>query len=157
MSLIVVIRGNLLESDCSVMAHQCNCFSTMGAGIAKQFAAKWPEVAAADSAFRPNDPTGKLGKVSHALVKNDTVIVYNLYGQYNYGRGKQQTNYQALESAVRMMLDELKQLGNMFYQLKIGVPYGMGCGLAGGDWNVVSGTLQSIAEEYGIKIYAYQL
>lgn len=152
-----VVNGNLLESDCAVMAHQCNCFSTMGAGIAKQFAQKWPAVANADKNFMPKDSTGKLGKCSSALVANDKVLVYNLYGQYNYGRGTQQTNYDALEKSLRMMIDELKQLGNLFYKLKIGVPYAMGCGLAGGDWNVVSGILTKVSDEHGIKIYAYKL
>lgn len=154
---LVYVRGNLLESDCSVMMHQTNCFEVMGAGIAKQFALKWPAVSFADKAFMPKNPTGKLGKCSRALVNDDKVIVFNLYGQYRYGREKQQTNYQALESAVRMMIDELKQLGNMFYKLKFGVPYRMGAGNAGGDWNVIEAMLDRVSDEHGIKFYVYQL
>jgi O-acetyl-ADP-ribose deacetylase (regulator of RNase III) len=153
---LLTVKGNLLDSDCQVMMHQCNCFSTMGAGIAKQFAQKWPEVSQADKAFMPYNPTGKLGQVSRALVAHSSVFVYNLYGQYNYGTGKQQTNYEALNSAIRKMLEELKQLP-MFTDLKMGLPYGMGCGLAGGDWKIVSAMLEKISAEYGVDFYAYQL
>lgn len=45
-------RGDLVQMadqgqfDCIV--HGCNCFRTMGAGIARQIAQKWPEAAEAD-------------------------------------------------------------------------------------------------------------
>ena len=35
---------NLLESDCDVIIHCCNCFNTMGAGIAKAIADKYKGV-----------------------------------------------------------------------------------------------------------------
>jgi O-acetyl-ADP-ribose deacetylase (regulator of RNase III) len=154
--MLKVVDGNLLLSNCQVMAHQANCFSTMGAGIAKQIAVKWPAVVKADSDYYPTAPFDKLGKVSRALVEGDKLMIYNLYGQYNYGAGKQQTNYEALTRAVRMMFEELKQLP-MFKQLRIGVPYGMGCGLAGGNWTTVQGILNDLSNEYGVDIYAYRL
>ena len=45
------LKGNLLnsfEKDFNVILHGCNCFSTMGAGIAKQIAEKYPEAYRAD-------------------------------------------------------------------------------------------------------------
>lgn len=31
---IIYVKGNLLNSDCNVICHGCNCFNIFGAGIA---------------------------------------------------------------------------------------------------------------------------
>lgn len=63
------------------------------------------------------------------------------------------TNYQALESAVRSLLKKLQKLE----RVKLGMPYGIGCGLAGGDWNIVYSMLSRLSDEYGIDIHLYKL
>ena len=37
-----IIKGDLLKSDVPAIIHQCNCFHTMGGGIAVQIASKYP-------------------------------------------------------------------------------------------------------------------
>jgi O-acetyl-ADP-ribose deacetylase (regulator of RNase III) len=32
--MLKIINGNLLDSDCQYIAHQCNCYSRRGAGLA---------------------------------------------------------------------------------------------------------------------------
>src|SRR5262249_59439701 len=32
--MLKIISGNLLDSDCQYIAHQCNCYSRRGAGLA---------------------------------------------------------------------------------------------------------------------------
>jgi O-acetyl-ADP-ribose deacetylase (regulator of RNase III) len=32
--MLKIIAGNLLDSDCQYIAHQCNCYSRRGAGLA---------------------------------------------------------------------------------------------------------------------------
>jgi O-acetyl-ADP-ribose deacetylase (regulator of RNase III) len=154
---LVVVKGNLLTSDCTVLAHQANCYSTMGAGIAKQIKDRWPEVFAADRSYPAPVGAKRLGKVSHALVDNNTRLVFNLYGQLAYGAGKKQTDYVALESAFSEMLKQLSLAGERFFSMKIGVPMGMGAGLAGGDWNIISEMLDRVSTQYGVNVYAYKL
>lgn len=38
----------------------------------------------------------------------------------------------------------------------IGFPYKIGCGLAGGDWDVVSAIIEREFEGYEVEIYEYE-
>ena len=41
--------------------------------------------------------------------------------------------------------------------IKIGIPYKIGCGLAGGDWGEVEKMLQKLSDEHKQDIYLYKL
>lgn len=149
--MLIYEKGDLLKSDCTIIMHQANCFSTMGAGIAKLIAELYPEAEIADREYI-GKPEDKLGKFSFATVKNITIV--NLYGQFHYGRGKQ-TNYKMLEKAINDFIEFAKE--NKINMDKIGVPYKMGCGLAGGDWAIVEKILFEQSEKHNLNIYIYQL
>lgn len=147
--MITIIKGDLLKSDCDVIIHQANCFATMRSGIAKQIVAKYPQVAVVDKNFKvPIGSRNRLGTYSGFKTSNDVTIV-NMYSQYNYGRGKLQTDYQAMEKAfVKIMLEVNGK--------KVGLPYQIGCGLAGGDWEIVYNLLEKVSNELGRDIYLYK-
>ena len=79
-----IVTGDLiklaLEGNFDVIIHGCNCFGTMGAGIAKTIKAEFPEAYKADLATEKGDKS-KLGTYSTAKVtKNGHVItVVNAY------------------------------------------------------------------------------
>lgn len=155
--MLIDKKGDLLKSDCTVIMHQANCFSTMGAGIAKSIAKLYPEAAIADKGYQ-GEPKEKLGKFSMATVGKVTIV--NLYGQFHFGAGKKQTNYEMLEKAMNRFFEfviKLNQKNNNINLEKIGVPYKMGCGLAGGDWNVVKEILEKQSEKHKVDIYIYEL
>lgn len=144
--------GDLLKSDCTVIMHQANCFKTMGAGIAKSICQLYPSANKADKDY-PFVRKQRLGKFSHAIVNNITIV--NLYGQYFYGVGKQ-TNYKALENAIDLFLTHAKNDININLS-KVGVPYRIGAGLAGGNWDLIKGILDRQSNKHGINIYIYKL
>lgn len=148
--MIIHKKGNLLTSDCKVIMHQANCFSIMGAGIAKTIADIYPAAKKADVKF-PHPPEERLGKYSLANTKNKTIV--NLYGQYKIGKGLQ-TDYVALEESINSFLTQAKKDNSEIG--KVGVPYLMGCGLAGGDWEVVLEILRKQSEKHGVDIYTYE-
>lgn len=149
-NMIHIQRGDLLQSDCTVIAYQCNCFATMGAGIAKQIKQRYPEAYGSDRRFPiPIGSRKRLGHFSKAQVGDR--LIYNLYGQYRYGRGKQ-TELSMLENPVHSMLEDLRQ-----HEGKIGFPYGMGAGLAGGDWNEIEKMLERCSEEFKRDLFFVQL
>ncbi|MFT9847790.1 macro domain-containing protein [Aneurinibacillus sp. REN35] len=152
--MLHVVKGNLLTSDCTVIGHQCNCFSTMGAGIAKQIKAMFPQVYKADQEF-PLEPKERLGKMSFAEIPNG--YFFNLYGQFHYGTDKKQTDYEALASALTLMQQQIEIIKQerSEMQVKIGFPFGMGCGLAGGDWSIVEKMIARVFDGY--DVYLYQL
>ncbi|MCI0660303.1 MAG: hypothetical protein L0220_04445 [Acidobacteria bacterium] len=40
--MLKIIYGNLLDSDCQYVAHQCNCYSRSGAGLASTIFKAFP-------------------------------------------------------------------------------------------------------------------
>lgn len=144
------IEGNLItlakSGTFDVIAHGCNCFCTMGAGIAPQMAYNF----GADNLPLEDDvyagDIDKLGRIDcmglidrkkdvhfsdiENAKKGDLVIV-NAYTQYGFGRNHEggsqiPLDYEALTLCMRKM--------NVVFKGKhIGLPYVIGCGLAGGD------------------------
>lgn len=153
--MIHITHGDLLESDCTIIGHQANCFSTMKSGIAKQIVKRYPIVAEADLQY-PLPPKARLGKHSFVRV-SDQRFVMNLYGQYFYGHGQVHTEYQALSSSLGYMMEDVLRLKQTGFPVKIGLPYKIGCGLAGGDWDRVLDILISTSEHFHEDLYLYKL
>lgn len=152
--------GNVFESDCTIIMHQANCFTTMGAGIAKEVKMRHPEAFEADVKFGiPRGSRERLGKHSFAWSPDQTRLIVNLYGQHRYGRDKKYTEedklFMSIEHAFLKILD-LKQRRPDF-RVKVGMPYKIGCNLAGGNWTVVSEGIENLAIKHGIPVYFYRL
>ena len=143
MGRYIVTDGDLVRAkDIDIFVHQCNCFATMGAGIAKQIAAAYPEVKEADKQnFKKKGAYGQLGTILPVCCHDRRVCV-NMYSQFHYGKGKQ-TDYEAFSKCLR----ELTWFAKDRPEKIIGFPYGIGCGLAGGDWNVVEEMLREFSEK----------
>ena len=148
--MIVYVQGNLLTSDCDVIAHGCNCFNTWGAGIARQMRIAHKEAFEEDWKTRRGD-AGKLGTFTTAVSHGRRV--FNLYTQYAYGNSTRHCDYEAIRSsfeAMRAYLDGWNETSSV----KIGIPK-IGCGLAGGDWDIVKLIVEDVF--IGVDIYVYSL
>lgn len=119
--------------EIDILCHGCNCFATMGAGVAKQIAEVFPEAYEADRKDSRYSHV-KLGSYSH--YSYDHVRVVNLYTQYRYGRNKAHAEYAAIKSALTEMIDDFDMRDReVFYQVGM---VKIGCGLGGLDWDIVS-------------------
>lgn len=149
--MITEVTGDIFNNlELDAIAHQCNCFHTMGGGIARIIAQKYPLALEADkrTAYGSKD---KLGDVSTALVQHEldnskNIVIFNCYSQYNFGGGVQ-THY----DSVRKVFNFIKTIGEQTLflvgsvgPLTLGIPYGYGCGLAGGDWTIVRGIIDEV-------------
>ena len=126
------VAGDLIEmaknKEFDVIIHGCNCFNTMGAGIALQIKRNFKAAYEADQQTKKGDKK-KLGTYTSAEV--DGIIIVNAYTQFRYSAGKvDNINY----TAVRQVMRKIKQ---DFSGKRIGYPM-IGGGLAGGDWNIIS-------------------
>ena len=146
MSLSYKVRS-LIEAfkdgEVNVIAHQANCFNKMGSGIAPQIAKAFPKAKEADDNTVKGDHR-KLGSVSRANVSEG--YIYNLYGQYYPGKN---TDYAALRQALRHMASQLYLLKG---SAKIGLPK-IGCGIGGGDWEIVSDIIKEELSGFEVIIY----
>ena len=83
--MIKYIEGDLIKLAQSgafeVIGHCCNCYNTMGAGIAPQIKKAFQEAYAVDCETIAGDET-KLGTISYTTESKP--IVVNLYGQFDF-------------------------------------------------------------------------
>jgi O-acetyl-ADP-ribose deacetylase (regulator of RNase III) len=137
--MIHEIDANLLEHPLDGFMHQCNCFHTMGSGIAKRIREKYPEAYKADIFHGRKGDMSRLGSFSTVKAHDDKQI-YNMYGQYNFGLEKRQTNYEAVYKGL-LAIREHTIANNI---KKLGLPRNMGCKLGGGSWLVVRAMIEDV-------------
>lgn len=123
-----------------VIIHGCNCFHTMGAGIAKQIKKEFPEAYKADKENSLYGDRDKLGKYTCARIIRGNVAfdVINAYTQYRWSRISKQVDYDAIRNIFKLI--KINYTGK-----RIGFPM-IGCSLAGGDWNIVSAIIDEELE-----------
>lgn len=126
-----------------IIGHGCNCFNTMGAGIAKQIAINFPENEVIDKKTEYGDKN-KLGTVQIHMYKvrdrnwrqgfSKDLAVANMYTQYEYYSKSKKVcvDYEAIEKCLVSLIDICKENN----WSTIGIPK-IGAGLAGGDWNKI--------------------
>lgn len=134
---IVYIEGDLIklakEGMFDIIAHGCNCMCTMGAGIARQIAEEWPEVARRDKLTTPGDKR-KLGTISPVFVEQGDLIVVNMYTQLGFGAGLQ-VDYTAIDLAFSHLTTYTRHfMHEEGFLPEVGIPK-IGAGLGGGDWD----------------------
>ena len=138
------VNGNLLNYNRGIIGHQVNCQLVMGAGLAKQIRAKYPKVFDEyKKIFGKISLNKRLGKCQIVEIETGTLYVANLFGQVNYlPRHTTHTDHIAITRALRQMAwwrDRV--MGSTF---PIYLPYGLGCGLAGGNWNQILATIKDV-------------
>lgn len=145
--MLYEVTGDLLADGAyNIICHQTNCMGIMGAGLAKKIADKYPVVQSRNKDWcRKN----VLGTILPVWLENDKYCV-NIYGQYSYGRKGRYTDYEALRAALNNFA---KRVNSMPADYKIAFPHKIGCGLAGGDWNVVRPMLVAFANKVKQDVY----
>ena len=135
--MLQVIDGDITELQEGVVCHQVNCMNAFGAGLAGQIAKMWPVVKEEYHDYEPK----RLGELQIVDVWPGLQVA-NCFTQYKYGNSKRTgrvyTDYAALTECFIRLQSWWDHLPNHIVKRpQIYFPYGFGCGLAGGDWNIV--------------------
>lgn len=144
------IEGNLISlakaGAFDVIVQGCNCFCTMGKGIALTIKQEFPEAYLADRKTAYGDRS-KLGSYSQAMALGRTLTVVNAYTQFDWRGYGLKADYQAIEDAFNRLKVE-------FTGKRIGYPM-IGAGLARGDWERISGIIDKAlaGEDHTLVIY----
>lgn len=143
--MIHYVKGNLLDSNCDYICHQVNCQGVMGSGIARQIRERWPVVYLNYKMLCEDiKPELLIGKIQIT----DRVI--NIFSQDNYGYdGRRYTSYDAFVEAL------LKFRNHIPVGSTIGFPKNIGCGLGGGNWQIISAMIEEILGKY-YEVYIYE-
>lgn len=137
-------KGDLVEMAYDgyfdVIIHGCNCFNTMGSGIARTIREKCHDAWLADQ-HTLQSSKDKLGSYSTGFAANhfgQPTIVINAYTQYATSKnGKDVFEYAAFDIVLR-------KIAERFGSLAIGLPY-IGMGLANGDKNKIMSSIEDFA------------
>jgi O-acetyl-ADP-ribose deacetylase (regulator of RNase III) len=131
--------GNMLDVKTGLMVHGCNCIGVMGAGVALSVKNKWPKVFHCYRENFDNHPerpsTWYLGRIQTIWVDYNLAVV-NAFTQDGIGMHKQQVDYDALYQCFEKV-SALAMVDNLPVHFPL-----IGCGYAGGDWNIVKDIIQ---------------
>ena len=136
-------KGNIVTGNYPIFCQQVNCKGVMGAGLAKQIKEKYPEVY---NYYKPfcDDGVAELGACNYIPTKDKRICIC-MYAQDGYGRNKRYTDYEAFKKCLEHI--EFFMKFHPKNKPSIAFPYGIGCGLAGGDWYIILGMLKDFAEK----------
>lgn len=144
----LIAAAKNLEVD--VIAHGCNCYCTMGSGIAPLIKNAFPAAWKADLQTEKGSKD-KLGTFSHAI--QDSVIIGNLYTQFGYwgrNKGLRDLDYNAMYDSMALFRNMLVQrFGD---NVQIGLPK-IGAGLAGGEWSIIEAIILSTFGSLDVTVY----
>lgn len=141
--------------EVEAIAHQANCQNTMNSGVAKAIKKAYPEAYEADCQTIKGD-TAKLGSLTFVIVpvaRHAPGFIFNLYGQFYYGRepGVVYTDLAALANAFMQMRVCLDAVG----VTSVGLPK-LGCGLGGAEWEDVEAIIEEHLEGLDVTVYTLQ-
>ena len=129
-------QGNLLDVKRGVIAHGCNCYGVMGAGVALAVREKYPKafhdyVKVCNRYY--DNPQDLLGEVNLVRVSDD-ILIANCFTQLDFGGRKRHVDYSAVARCFEKLASaDLEELH---------IPK-IGAGLAGGDWKVLENLIIS--------------
>lgn len=135
------IMAAAVRGEFDVFMHGCNCFHTMGAGVACLIKHKFPEAYRADLKTIKGD-RNKLGTFS--LAKVGDLIIANAYTQFNYGSKQQQVDYDAVRKCMR-------SARKMFTGKRIGMPK-IGAGFGGGQWDIIANIIREELKDTRVTV-----
>jgi O-acetyl-ADP-ribose deacetylase (regulator of RNase III) len=142
MSFLNHAQGNLLDmaeaGQFDVIVQGCNCFNTMGAGIAREIAKRFPQAMLVDDETVRGD-YNKLGNYTSAKAHVAGFEIVNAYTQYSTSvNGEDVFEYVSFAMI-------LQKLTHVYGTQRIGLPY-IGMGLAGGDRNIILEMIEEFAD-----------
>lgn len=149
--MIIYKKGDLLEAPEDIIAHGCNAVGGFGSGVAGQIAKKYPE---AKYSYKNEHEYGslQLGYIDVVTIRENLKVqkrIINCVTQQEYlPRGICHANYDAINECMLKVKRYAKAMGN----LSIAIPK-IGCGLAGGDWQIVEKILEVVFYDYNITVY----
>lgn len=149
-------EGNILDATEDIICQSVNHQGVMGAGLAKQILFKYPEIQRLYFSYCRTIPFERIRKegIVYWFYTWDNKLIASIFGQDEFGIDKQYTDYTSLANGLNTVISRARDNG-----LSTAIPSHIGCGLGGGDWNVVLGIIEdllSYTPKLPVTIYHYE-
>ena len=147
MKQVINTSGDLLDTSSYLIpehsnqhvliVHGCNALGIMGAGLALQVKAKSIKAfnLYSEECSNITDRSKLLGTYTHAREPDLNLTIVNAILQLYIGTSERQVNYEAVAKVFERISNVMLEHPDREFYLAI--PKNLGCGLAGGNWNIV--------------------
>lgn len=171
MATVQHVKGNLLQlpsylSDEQlghqiILAHQTNALGIMGGGIALHIRHLFPEVYNEYVKYCQTQVNVETNNQKFKRVLGSTQIcnttianlqIANMFGQYEIGTHKRQTNYEWLYQSLYSLFAHVSKLKG---DVVLAFPKNLGCGLGGGDWRIVEAMILAFAQDISDNVNVF--
>ncbi len=176
------VVGDLLEGDSDLIIQQLNCLCVSPHGLSASIARKYPYA----NVYKTRQAVGRrnLAIPEHRPQPGTVVIsssesypyVSGIFGQYDFGKAYNRNNRPPYIDNSNTIITETKELREQWFEnglailkdwvarggydnpdFKIGIPYGIGCGLAGGNWTNYHSMLTEFSQGLKCQITLFNL
>ncbi len=144
---------NPLGEDSKLIIHVVNDMGAMGAGVAKALFSKWYDVRKRYLEWYEKNNQLNLGTIQAIKVEKNIVVI-NMVAQHKIGyeNNLPPIRYDALTQCIIKVQNLAKK-----YTASVHIPYNMGCGLAGGKWDVVEDIIINNLCKEDIPVVIYDI
>lgn len=126
------ISGDILRIESGIICQQVNCANGYGAGLSGKIAKKYPQVEQAYRDIFKKLPRKEIFGLCQPVRVSEELIVVNIFAEWNYANAYETG---IVSTDMDKLVDGLHRICAQYVDHDIYVPYKIGCGLAGGDWN----------------------
>lgn len=157
MDYLTIVNGDLLEATEDYIVHQCNCVTNHSKHLAKSVFDAFPYANTYKN--RSKDPTTHHtpGTID---VKGDGInqrYIINAYAQYYPSKSKYSNDsYEKRLQWFEECLQKISQIKDI-RKKSIALPYNIGCGSAGGNWETYCEVIKDFANKEKIHVTLYKL
>lgn len=143
--IVHYVKSDLLDADTQYIAHQVNATTVgSGKGLSKQIFAKYPNA----NVYKSN-----IERIPGTIITVEPVI--NIVGQQKPGKPSGNDSEARRLRWFKSGLEEISEIEGI---VSIAFPFGIGSGLAGGNWEYYEKMIQDFAvNNPNIKVFIYKL
>ena len=148
--MLINKKGDLLKATENIICHQCNTKGIFGGGLAYQIKQAYPlcEIRTMEYVDIKKEKNEEyLGNYFLYVNKPEKRLIANCFTQNE----DYSTNYEKLKECFTKLLTSCKDM-----KQTIAVPKNFGCGIASGNWQIVSKIFEDLSNEYGVDIVVYE-
>lgn len=139
-----IVEGSIVDAKEKYILHQCNCKTTTKKGLSAVMFKKFPF---ADTYSNDNRVPGTIDIMES---KNCDKVIINAYGQKYPGPPKSYERATERLAWFRSCLDKVLLKKEI---TEVAMSFNIGCGLAGGDWEMYLKELKEFDTKVSVTLY----
>ena len=149
--MITFLSGDVLDSSSHYIVDQVNNQGVMNRGLAGQIRKKYPGIfegyrqVCQEYSWEEKKRDG----IVYFYQPHPGRVICSVFGQDRYGTDRQYTDYDALSAGLETVARNCRNGINP----SVAIPYGLGCGLGGGDWETVLLIIEHALVGTSVRIY----